>query len=349
MRSTLDTTLWIAVGLAFAVAIGVFAWAAWSPVPPEWTWTVPALQPAPQTAADPIDGEPVTRQAIGRRPIAIVIDNHPEARPQWGLSGASRVYEALTEGGITRYLAVFGRQDADQVGPVRSVRTQFLGYAAELDAAIAHVGGNADALDLIAMLRITHFDEFRYPVAYRRIQRRGIALEHTVFTSTAAVRALAAQTAGGESQPVEPQRWKDDLPRDHRPQAAHATIDFSTPAYRVSWVYRPDSNDYARMLAHAPDVDAATGTGLTAKVIAIAVIPRTHGRTRIQEDTWTFADLGSGQAWILEDGAVVPGTWRKAVRSSPLRFFDDSGREIAFDRGPEWIEIIPSEIAPSFE
>jgi len=349
MRSTLETTLWIAVGLACAVAAGAFVWAAWSPVPPQWTWTVPALQPAPQTAADPLDGEPVTPRAIGRRPIAIVIDNHPEARPQWGLSGASRVYEALTEGGITRYLAVFGQQDAGQVGPVRSVRTQFLDYAAELDAAVAHVGGNADALDLIAMLRITHVDEFRYPLAYRRIQRRGIALEHTVFTSTAAVRALAAQTAGGESQPVAPQMWKDDLPRDHRPAAAGATIDFSTPTYRVSWVYRPDSNDYARMLAGAPDVDAATEAGLTAKVIAIAVIPRTHGRTRIREDTWTFADLGSGQAWILEDGAVVPGTWRKAVRSDPLRFFDESGHEIAFDRGAEWIEIIPPEIAPSFE
>ncbi len=337
---------WIALGLACAVASGAFASRMLSPAFVRLPRGFPLPLPA---AADPLDGEPVPAAVAARRPIGIIVDNHPGARPQWGLGAASRVYEAVTEGGITRYLAVFGPQDADRVGPIRSVRTQFLDYALELNAVVAHVGGNADALDLIPRLHIMNLDEFRYAGAFHRVIRPGVAYEHTTFTSTAVLRALAARAGAGDAPPADAPLWKDDAPRGRRPAAARATIDFSIPAYRVSWVYRPDSNDYARLLTGAPAVDAATGSMLAAKVIAIAAVPRTHGRTRIGEDTWTFLDLGSGRAWVLEDGAVIPGEWHKASPSDRLRFFDESGREIAFDRGPEWIEVIPPEVAPAFE
>jgi hypothetical protein len=278
----------------------------------------------------------------------VVIDNHPQARPQWGLSRASRVYEALTEGGITRYLAVFSRADAGRVGPVRSIRTQFLDYALELDAALAHVGGNEDALDLIPRLPLTDLNEFRYAGPYRRIPRRGVALEHTMFTSTHALRAAADQAGWAERPRAGHLRWKADAPAGLRPASQEVTIDFSGPAYRVAWVYRPLGNRYERILAGAPDRDAATGTVITAKSVAIVVIPRAHGRTRIGEDTWTFFDVGTGKAWAVQDGTVTPAVWRKASRADRLRFLDQAGREIAFDRGPQWVEIIPPDVAPVF-
>ncbi len=125
-------------------------------------------------------------------------------------------------------------------------------------------------------------------------------------------------------------------------------IDFSGPAYRVEWVYRPQSHDYLRVLAGKPDTDAATGQPLTARSIAIIVVPRVHGRTVINEDTWTYADLGSGRAWVVQDGTVLPAQWRKPTRESPLRFADGSGQDIAFERGPQWVEIIPPEVSPAF-
>jgi hypothetical protein len=299
--------------------------------------------------SDPLDGETVPAGTALRRPIAVMIDNHPEARPQWGLSSASRVYEAITEGGITRYLAVYGPKDADRIGPVRSARTQFLHYALELNASIAHVGGNEDALALIDQLHLDDLNEFRYPEGYRRIFRSGIAFEHTVFTSTEALRALVDRNGWGEMPPLDPPRWKDDIPASQRPAGQQVTVAFSSPLYRVTWVYQPSVNEYERMLAGAPDLDAATGQALAAKVIAIMVVPRRHGVTPIGEDTWTFSDLGSGKAWIVQDGAAVDGTWRKASAADRLRFFDGQGNEIALDRGPEWIEIIPPEVAPVFE
>jgi len=42
-----------------------------------------------------------------RRPLTVMIENHQESRPQSGLPQADVVYEAVAEGGITRFLAVF--------------------------------------------------------------------------------------------------------------------------------------------------------------------------------------------------------------------------------------------------
>jgi hypothetical protein len=143
--------------------------------------------------------------------------------------------------------------------------------------------------------------------------------------------------------------WKGDAPQDLRPPSQTVTIDFSTPAFRVAWVYRPVSNDYQRFLAGMPDLDAATGEFVFAKSVAIAMIPRVHGRTRIGEDTWTFSDIGSGRAWVVQDGTVTVGWWQKPSRTDRLRFLDGSAGEQAFDRGRQWIEIVPPEVTPVFE
>ncbi len=350
MRTRIDRLIWILIGLVLVLVVGGVIVLQQS--------QLHAAAPAPGQGSaptsrevlvpDPIDGEPVSTQIAARRPIAIMIDNFPQARPQWGLSAASRIYEAITEGGITRYMAVFSWQDADRVGPVRSARTQYIDYALELNASLGHVGGNADALSEIGHLPVKDLNEFRYADGYRRIPTPHVAFEHTMYTSTPVLRSLIDQQGRDDDATASKQTWKDDAPPSQRPAEQRVQLDFSSAEYAVAWGYRPATNDYARMLAGVPDVDAATGHVLTAQTIVIIVVPRTHGRTTIGEDTWTFADLGSGPAWVVQDGAVVTGTWDKPSRTDRLRILDDTGREVAFNRGPQWVEIIPPEVTPSF-
>jgi hypothetical protein len=347
--------LWPVVLFAFVLACGMLAGgdemgAPPPPLPPiHRRAAVPAEDEQPQhprLVGDPITGQPIPPDLAGRLPLGVMIDNHPEARPQWGLSFASRVYEALTEGGITRYLAIFGPRDVDRVGPVRSARTQFLEYAQELHAALAHVGGNEDALALIAARHLLTLDQYRYSGAYRRILNPRIAYEHTMFTSTRALRTLADRAGRLVSASIDHPLWKADVPLDRRPTSQRITVSFSTPAFRVSWAYRRATNDYQRILAGVPDTDAATGRVISAKSIAIAAIGRTRGWTPIHEETWTFADIGSGEAWVVQDGTVTRGTWRKPSPADRLRFLDQAGSEIAFDSGPQWVEIVPAGTAP---
>ena len=65
-----------------------------------------------------------------RRPLAVVLDNfYPDARPQAGLANASVVFDALTEGGITRLMALFLEHDrsSDRSDPERATVLRLLG------------------------------------------------------------------------------------------------------------------------------------------------------------------------------------------------------------------------------
>ncbi|MGA1311614.1 MAG: DUF3048 domain-containing protein [Ilumatobacteraceae bacterium] len=70
----------------------------------------------------PLTGLPVDA-AITRPALVVKIDNHPKARPQWGLNQADIVFEENVEM-LTRFAAVFHTTDSDPVGPIRSGRKQ---------------------------------------------------------------------------------------------------------------------------------------------------------------------------------------------------------------------------------
>lgn len=117
----------------------------------------------PRVATCPINGQlySADEKAIWekRRPLMVMIENHQDSRPQSGLQAADIVYEAVAEGGITRFMAVYycgivaSQADLDNkydVGPVRSARTYFLDIASEYSdyPLYNHVGGaNCSAPD----------------------------------------------------------------------------------------------------------------------------------------------------------------------------------------------------------
>jgi hypothetical protein len=119
--------------------------------------------PGPKTEVCPLNGQLYTKeeQAIWskRRPLTVMIENHQDSRPQSGLQSADIVYEAVAEGGITRFMGVFycgvvanevESENKYNVGPVRSARTYFLDVASEYAdyPLYNHVGGaNCSAAD----------------------------------------------------------------------------------------------------------------------------------------------------------------------------------------------------------
>lgn len=82
----------------------------------------------------------------GRRPMGVMIENHLDSRPQSGLSKADVVYEAVAEGGITRFLALFYCGAAAEnvtIGPIRSARIYFINWISEYgkEPLYVHFGG----------------------------------------------------------------------------------------------------------------------------------------------------------------------------------------------------------------
>ncbi len=107
----------------------------------------PAL---PKTEECPINGrmfsKPEREIWEGRRPITAIIENHLDSRPSSGLSKADVVYEAVAEGGITRFLGIFycgASADDVKIAPIRSVRVYYIDWAAEYGKKpiFVHIGG----------------------------------------------------------------------------------------------------------------------------------------------------------------------------------------------------------------
>ncbi len=298
------------------------------------------------TVANPLDGTQSDPSLANRHPLAIIVENHPDARPQAGLEDASIIYEAITEGGITRFMAIYGPKDTLKVGPVRSIRTFFLDWAAEYNAFTAHVGGNMDALDRIGPENVPDLDQFSLgSKAYWRVPAAGIAIEHTMFTDTAKL-YTAAQAKGynltGSFQAfkfLDPKKIKFD------PNVTQTiNINFSSASYAVSYNYNPKTRTYLRDMAGSPHKDRNTGDQLAPTNIIIQEVTRHEGLTRINEDSWTFDTIGTGKAIILYGGTRIDATWQKKDLHSRTLFYDTSGNEIEFLPGQFWYEITPPEV-----
>ncbi len=297
--------------------------------------------PEPHVASM-LDGSLTTPDLAGRHPLGVMIENHPDARPQSGLSQASVVYEAIAEGGITRFLAIFGPHDS-KVGPIRSARTYFADWCDEFDCYYAHVGGNYDALtEKIPQDRIKDIDEFANAQSYHRELKSGLALEHTMYSDTATLYKLATTkkwpTAVRDTYNI--YHFLDD------PKTAPATlissikIDFSTPQYAVTYTFDPTTNSYKRTMAGVAHLDAVSGTQITVKNIIIQHISRESVVTQINEQGFAMPTVGSGIAEIYQGGQKVKGTWKKKDSFSRTEFYNADGKLTDLYAGPTWIEIV---------
>jgi len=295
----------------------------------------------------PLDGMAYTSDVANRHPLAVSVENHPDARPQSGLSRASVVYEAITEGGITRYLAVFGPQDASEIGPIRSARLYFMDYVKEFDAFFAHAGGNEDALAKIsdyAIKDIPHSNSFYY----RDDKGRNVASEHTLYANTEKLYKYAtAQGFDINTSSYEKMKFKTDGPAVNPGKGVQ--INFSSDSYAVRWQYDPVANIYSRFLAGKEDTDRNNGEQVKAKNIIIQTVDRTFQPTgSYGSQNYVFQNLGSGKAWVVRDGQVIDATWKRATLTSRTKYFDANQIEIEMNPGNSWYEIVPPEVSPSF-
>lgn len=293
----------------------------------------------PRLATCQLDGLQYPPDKANRHPLAVIIENHPDARPQSGLSDASIVYEAMTEGGITRNLAIFGPKDVKEVGPIRSARLFFMDWLKEYDAFFAHAGGNEDALaniDAYSIKDLNHASAF----FYRDSKGKNVASEHTLYSSTDKLYSYAqSKKYNTDSGSYETLKFKADGPAEAAGKGME--INFSgSSTYTVKWTYDQANNKYLRFLNGVEHKDRNNDTQISAKNIIVQQVNRTlqpHGS--YGSENWVFKTTGEGTATVLRDGQVINGKWKKSSRDSRTKFYDANGVEIEFNPGNTWYEI----------
>jgi len=301
-----------------------------------------------------LDGVMTDADSANKHPLAIMIENHTQARPQSGLIKASVVYEAMVEGGITRFMGVFGTNEAEVVGPVRSARPYYVDWAEGYDAYYAHVGGNATALDQIRADGVLDLNQFAYTAPYWRDRNLNVSSEHTVFTSTSKLRIQANENGYSTANNFNKYKFKDDPEEESDeaktlPQSQKIIVDISSYNYNIYFEYNKENNSYKRFMANKTHNDRTSGDQITPKNIVIMTVSRTQHTTRINEHGWLMDDVGSGDATIFMDGKEIKGSWKKSSKSDREIFYDQDGKEVVFNRGQLWITVIPPDSSFSVE
>ncbi len=292
--------------------------------------------PAAAQTSISINGMEVDSSVAQKRPIAVIVENYPDARPQAGLIDADIVYEAPTEGGITRFMALYQSIAATTIGPVRSARTYFAEIADQWGAVFAHVGGNSDALANIKAgdyKNIADADQFFNDPYFHRIKSR--PMPHNVYTSVAKLESLINAHGFSNNANFHPWQFKDDAPGSG---ATDLNVDFSLKDYAVEWKYDSSNNSYLRVLAGKPHKDADSGKQIAAKNIIVQFVATHPTKT----DTLYSIDMDlatGGKAEIFLDGKVIIATWKKV--DGHLAYFDDQSKEVPFNRGQTWVELVP--------
>jgi hypothetical protein len=289
----------------------------------------------------PLTGLPLSDASIARRPaVTVKVDNAPEARPQSGLDKADVVIEEKVEGGITRFLAVFHSQDADPVGPVRSVRSTDAPLMAPIGGVFAFAGGIPPFVERIGRVPVSVVSEDRQADAFTlRPDRR------RPFKTYASTRKLR-EVGGGQAKP--PPRLFELLgpgeafaPSGATP-ATRAHLAFAPRVmgsfdYDVSTgLWRRSTNGTPHAVEGAPDPLAFTNV----------VIQLTEYRTTpFRDASGTQVDeavvVGSGEAIILSQGKQLRGKWSKTSDGSVITYTDGAGAPVRLVPGRTWVALPP--------
>lgn len=272
------------------------------------------------------------------RPIAAMIDNHPDALPQSGIDKAAAVYEAPVEGSLTRLMAVFRSGDVGQIGPIRSARPYFLDWAAGNDAVYAHFGGSDEALaDLRAGTDgLNDVDGITAGATFWRDGLR--AAPHNAYTSTSAIRSLIAKKGWPKETAAFDPNLYDSVEPQGIPTKTFAVVHIAG-GDMTRWTWNASVQAWLRSV-RGNDTITRDGKKILPKTVVVIETKKTAIKDPQGKGLIGIAAHGSGKATVLRDGVAKIGVWKKPTAKSPIEIFDADGKKITFAIGQVWYEII---------
>ena len=299
------------------------------------------------------------------RPVAVMINNHNQARPYHsGLQDAQIMYEIIVEGGITRMLAVFKDQTTSRIGPVRSSRHYYLDYALENDAIYVHWGWSPQAESDIKTLGINNLNGL-YDKGFSRDQSLigRINLEHTAITSMDGINdaisskgyrteyntdkvedSLLFKYSTKEISLAPPVQKEGEEPvQTDSIKANNITIPYSN--YMTSSYKYDEANKYYLRFANGVEhKDYITGEQYHFKNI---IIQKVENHTIDSYGRQGLNNIGTGTGYFITDGYAKPITWEKTSRSSKTVYKYLDGKEITLNDGNTFVQIEPINMNPS--
>lgn len=287
----------------------------------------------------------LTKEAIGKRPAAVMVNNVNDAMPQYGVGKADIIFEIPVESDLTRFMALYADYTTvPKVCAIRSCRSYFPALSEGFDAFYINWGSDPTIKEYIASLNLDQLDGIRGDGGlFGRDQERrnaGYALEHTGFFDGTKLAAV-----------VQSRGWRTDIEEDKKdtafqfnglheqikPEGQNCTkvkVNFGNA--QAAFIYDESKKVYRKDLNGNPQIDGKTNEQLTFTNVFVLEtdisIKDDIGRKNID---WHGGHAG----YYISNGGMQKITWAKETEESRLRFYDESGNELKINRGKSYIAL----------
>jgi hypothetical protein len=276
--------------------------------------------------------------ALDRPLIAVKVENTAEAYPLAGLERADVIYEEPVEGTITRFAALFQCKDAGRVGPVRSARTTdpkiLVQYSDK--PLLAYSGANPKVESALNAAGVVSLTETSANAAYVRDESR--SAPHNLFVSIKKLYVTAKRSGADFSLPDAVFRFEEEVTVPSKRRTS-ASVAFS-PSNVVSWAWSEGA--WVRQLDGAP-MNSEAGAPIAVDNVVIQEVIVTDSNI-VDVAGFPSPDVkvvGEGRAWILRDGRLIIGRWRRRSLGDVTVFETKRGDEIALAPGTTFVQLVP--------
>ena len=301
-----------------------------------------------------LSGLDLSGSILDLRPLAIMVENTPPARPQSGLIYADVIFEVEDEAGITRFVVVYSSREASLVGPVRSTRPYYAEISASFNPIYVFWGTHPKFYQVVEQLGLDYLSplgdrdgtskisaNFADPGSGEgkdAIRDTSRSAPNNAYVRTPRMREIAQNLGyamdGGQSS----FNFKEDAPENERGTINYITIDFSSPTYKVNFEYDVNENNYKRYIGGALNTDRETGETVSPNNIVVLFTDIVNSGS--PEGHMIIRTTQSGKAHYFMDGKVIEGTWERYSALDPFHFKDDNGKTVLFNRGQTWVAMV---------
>lgn len=287
----------------------------------------------------------LSKEAIGKRPVAVMVNNVEPALPQYGITEADIIFELPVEGDLTRLMALYGDYTKmPDICAIRSCRYYYPAIAKGFDAFYVHWGSDQTILSYLKSIQPDKFDGlsndgglFGRDTARKRA---GYSMEHTgVFK-------------GSQFASVVSDNGKRVDLKDGKKDAAFNFADYGKtitpsgePCNKVSirfgacnskLEYNSETGTYFKSMNGHTHIDGRTGEQLSFTNVFVL---ETNISIRDSEGhkSINWQGSSSSKGYYISNGVVQTIHWSQPSESSYLKFYDESGNELEINRGKSYI------------
>jgi hypothetical protein len=288
------------------------------------------LGPAPVAYPGPLPGQGLPLSGPISYPLLIQVENTWPARPQAGIQAASVIFESISEGGITRFSALYHRVPG-VVGSVRSARFVSVYLYHRFGALLMASGGSAWTYQKIFAdpglpAIINDFDRGQHFFRWS-----GRVAPHNLYTSQAQMLAAAAANARLPRS--------DDFLRSDAWGGTEPVNDINVADMRTVFTYSAGNYGVASDGMRQDDVIYGP-----VRAQSVAVLHVRQWISSMTEDVTggkarDFDLTSGGAAELYAHGTVVRGRWDSPADNAPLRLLGPDGQPVGMPPGLLWVSL----------